>query len=188
MLIPLLWGCEKIEFPSQPSVAGEWVFTDYYITNRSGNIFQVIPNDTICIIGFNNQSFVSGGILMKQNYKNTPIDRRFIKGQTIWNFSGSYGSTYFPLHIKHSMNDRNDSKNYFDADFYRAINVREYSHLVVKNNNIPTNYTFRTDGIGAAYSRKLTLISPIISTDFYYSDGRREKAFDVTVTLIFMRN
>lgn len=181
ILIPFLWGCEKIEFPSQPSVAGEWVFTDYYITNRSGNPFQVIPSDTICIIGFNDQSFVSGGILMKQNYNNTPIDRRFIKGQTIWNFSGSYGSTYFPLHINHS-------KDYFDADFRRAINVREYSHLVVMNNNIPTNYTFSTDGIGAAYSRKLTLMSPIISTDLYYSDGRREKAFDVTVTLIFMRN
>ncbi len=191
LLIPFLWGCEKIEFISQPSVAGEWVFTDYIVTveppggsessQGSRMIVQVIPNDTICVNSFSEQSFVSGGILMKQNFNLTPIDRRFIKGQTRWNFSGSYGSTYFPLHI-------NFSKNYLDANFLLKTNMREYSHLVITNNNIPTNYTFFTDGIGTQYSRKLTLISPTISTDLYLSDGRREKGINVKVTLIFTRN
>jgi hypothetical protein len=191
LLIPFLWGCEKIEFISQPSVAGEWVFTDYIVTveppggsessQGSRMIVQVIPNDTICVNSFSEQSFVSGGILMKQNFNLTPIDRRFIKGQTRWNFSGSYGSTYFPLHI-------NFSKNYLDANFLLKTNMREYSHLVITNNNIPTNYTFFTDGIGTQYSRKLTLISPTISTDLYLSDGRREKGVNVKVTLIFTRN
>ncbi len=187
LLIPFLWSCEKIEFISQPSVDGEWVFTDYIVTvehpGGSRVSVQVIPNDTICINSFSEQSFVSGGILMKQNYNLTAIDRRFIKGQTRWNFSGSYGLTMFPLYI-----DRYDSDNYLIAEFPLKTNMREYSHLVVKNNNVPTNYTFFTDGIGAAYSRKLTLISPTISTDLYLSDGRREKGLNVKVTLIFTRN
>lgn len=184
ILIPLLWGCEKIEFPSQPSIDGEWIFTDYKVTVYSSRAdVRVIPNDTICINSFNNQSTVSGGFLMKQNYNLTSTDRRFIKGQTLWNFSGSYGSTMFPLHI-------NRSEDYLIADFPLGINMREYSHLVVKNNNngYKTDYTFLTDGIGATYSRKLTLVSPVISTDLYLADGRREKAVDVIVTLIFTRN
>ncbi len=184
IIIPLLWGCEKIEFPSQPSVAGEWIFTDYKVSVVSSRAeVQVIQNDTICINSFNNQSSVSGGFLMKQNYNLTSSDRRFIKGRTFWNFSGSYGSTMFPLYI-------NRSNDYLVADFPLGINMREYSHMVVKNNfnGYKTDYTFLTDGIGAAHSRKLTLISPIISTDLYLSDGRREKAVDVVVTLIFTRN
>jgi hypothetical protein len=184
LIIPFLWGCEKIEFISEPSVDGEWLFTDYKVTVVSSRAeVRVIPNDTICINSFNNQSTVSGGFLMKQNYNLTSVDRRFIKGRTFWNFSGSYGSTMFPLHI-------NRSDDYLIADFPLGINMREYSHLVVKNQNngYKTDYTFLTDGSGAAYSRKLTLISPVISTDLYLSDGRREKAVDVMVTLIFTRN
>lgn len=61
MLIPLLWGCEKIEFPSQPSVDGEWLFTDYKVTVYSSRAeVRVIPNDTICINSFNNQSMEIG--------------------------------------------------------------------------------------------------------------------------------
>jgi hypothetical protein len=185
LIIPFLWGCEKIEFISEPSVAGEWVFTDYIVTveppGGSRVNVQVIPNDTICVNSFSEQSFVSGGILMKQNYNLTAIDRRFIKGQTRWNFSGSYGSTMFRLYFNR-LND------YLVAEFPLKTNMREYSHLVVINNNTTTNYTFFTDCIGAAYSRKLTLISPTISTDLYLSDGRREKGLNVRVTLIFTRN
>jgi hypothetical protein len=48
ILIPFLWGCEKVEFISQPSVDGEWLFTDYKVTVVSSRAdVRVIPNDTI---------------------------------------------------------------------------------------------------------------------------------------------
>jgi hypothetical protein len=191
LIIPFLWGCEKIEFPSQPSVAGEWIFTDYKVSVVSSRAeVQVIQNDTICINSFYNQSTVSGGFLMKQNYNLTSVDRRFIKGQTFWNFSGSYGSTMFPLYIKLKKDLVYRSNDYLVADFPLGINMRDYSHMVVKNhyNGNKTDYTFLTDGIGAAHSRKLTIVSPVISTDLYLSDGRMDRAVNVVVTLIFTRN
>ena len=84
----LLFGCEKYVGTetsiTPPSVAGEWKFTDYYVTKISEiSPSDIISNDTICINSFINQSVVSGGrsVLMKQNYNSTAEDRRFIKNQ-----------------------------------------------------------------------------------------------------------
>jgi len=77
----LFWGCEKIDFVSEPSIAGRWIFTDYQVVRVSSiSPIDIIKNDTICINAFNNQSFVSGGVLMKQNYNQTSPERRLIIG------------------------------------------------------------------------------------------------------------
>lgn len=184
------FGCEKVELPSEPSVAGKWYFDDYTVTIvQSLSKVQVIKSDTICINNFGDQSFVSGGVLMKQNYNKTSIDRRFIKGVTTWDFDGPSQSTFFPLRVNNSFNDE------IYVKFPRPYLPNKYgdyiqTEMVVSNhmNGNETNFTFTTDKFGAGYSRVMTLTSPNISTDLYLSNGIREKAVTVFVTLTFRRN
>jgi|688.fasta_scaffold160983_6 hypothetical protein len=190
VIAPLFWGCEKYELPSEPSVAGKWYFDDYTVTIvQSLSKVQVIKSDTICINNFGDQSFVSGGILMKQNYNKTSIDRRFIKGVTTWDFDGPSQSTFFPLRVNNSFDDE------IYVKFPRPYLPNKYgdyiqTEMVVSNhmNGNETNFTFTTDKFGAGYSRVMTLTSPNISTDLYLSSGIREKAVTAFVTLTFKRN
>ena len=190
LFIPLilLFGCEKYlgneSSITPPSVAGEWKFTDYYVTKISEiSPSDIISNDTICINSFSNQSVVSGGksVLMKQNYNSTAEDRRFIKNQTLWDFDGPTGSTYFPLLInKTNIDCYVKFPNYME---------KEYTKMSISNNKgYVTNYNFFTSAVGANYSNKLTLTSPVISTDLYLSNNSRQKAIDVVITLIFQRS
>lgn len=190
LIVFTLFGCEKYELPSEPSVAGKWYFQDYTVTIvQSLSKVEVIKSDTICINNFGDQSFVSGGVLMKQNYSKTPIDRRFIKGVTTWDFDGSSQSTFFPLRVNNNYSDE------IYAKFPRPYLPNKYgeyiqTEMVVSNymNGNETNFTFTTDKFGAGYSRVMTLTSPHISTDLYLSNGIREKAVTVFVTLTFKRN
>lgn len=181
----LLLGCEKYDDISEPSVAGRWKFTDYYITpvkNYSGLLINS-SSDTICVNSFSRQSLVNGNIHLKQDYKNTSPDRRFVKNVTMWEFDGSSQSTYFPLLINHK------NVNTW-AIFPKPYMEKEYVDLVINNEEygVNTEYMFIASGMGQNYSKKLTLTSPVISTDLYYSNGGRDKSMDVVITLIFTRN
>lgn len=198
MVLPF-FGCEKFELPSEPSIAGKWYFDDYRVTivrslngerdpSRDDNI-DVIKTDTVCVNNFGEQSFVSGYILMRQNYNMTSVDRRFIRGVTTWDFDGPSQSTFFPLIIN------NNFDNELYAKFPRPYLPNKYgeyiqTEMVVSNytNGNETNYTYTTDKFGAGHSRVLTVTSPNISTDLYLSNGQREKAVTAFVTLIFKRN
>ena len=174
-------GCEPPY--SQPSeihlTGGTWIFTDYQIVViRAISNVTVIQNDTICINAFGEQTFVSGGILMKQHYTSTAIDRRFIKGVTKWEFDMSSSYLYC----------NNDFKNYFTVD-YPGYMKKEKDEMCINNpsNGAVTNYSFTTDALGANYPRKLTLVSPPIVSDLLLSNGMRDKAVTVQVILTFMR-
>ena len=92
LIVVLLTSCEKYEEVSEPVLymgGGKWTFIDYDIVIISSiSSVSIIKNDTICINSFSNQSFVSGGILMSQNYNQTSKTRRFIKNKTQWEFDG----------------------------------------------------------------------------------------------------
>jgi hypothetical protein len=179
----LFWGCEKIDFVSEPSIAGRWIFTDYQVVKISSiSPIDIIKNDTICINAFNNQSFVSGGVLMKQNYNQTSPDRRLVIGD-IWEFDGAPKATSYDLYV--TNNTRRDE---LKADFPRPYLANEYSDLYVKNltNGSYTSYTFSTDAMGSL-AKKLTLTSSPITTDLYLSTGMRDKAVTVVVILRFTR-
>ncbi len=179
----LFWGCEKIDFVSEPSIAGRWIFTDYHVVKISSiSPIDIIKNDTICINAFNNQSFVSGGVLMKQNYNQTSPDRRLVIGD-IWEFDGAPKATSYDLYV--TNNTRRDE---LKADFPRPYLANEYSDLYVKNltNGSYTSYTFSTDAMGSL-AKKLTLTSSPITTDLYLSTGMRDKAVTVVVILRFTR-
>jgi hypothetical protein len=190
LVVFTLFGCEKYELPSSPSVAGKWYFHGYKITRvQSLSPIEIIYNDTICINNFGVQSFISGNVLMKQNYQQTAIDRRFIKNVTTWDFNGPTGSLYFPLEIDGKKNIGVDV--YFPKPYLPNVNFNNiYTSMVTsnENNGITTNYTFITDKFGAGYSRVMELTSPNISSDIYLTNGTREKAVTVFVTLIFKRN
>lgn len=184
IVLILLSGCERYEMISPPKLTGgKWIFTDYevIITNSISDA-KLIKNDTICINSFNNQTFLSGNFLMKQNFEQTAIDRRFIKGKTIWEF---------------------DSNNYYlYCDFYNGIGSIRPSHeplwvnvypftkrISVDNteNGSVTNYTYETNDYGASPPTIMKLLSPPIVTDLYYSNGARDKAITIRVLLTFMR-
>ena len=98
-IIPFLFGCEKYELISPPSLSGgKWILTDYDVTVISSiSDVKVIKTDTVCITSFNLQQFTNNGVIMKQDYNNTQIDRRFIRGKTTWEFDGSGKSNLSPI-------------------------------------------------------------------------------------------
>lgn len=180
----LLFGCEKYEEPSDIRLTGgKWIFTDYDIVVTSSiSSVSVIKSDTICINSFNNQSFVSGGIRMGQNYANTSKDRRFVRGRTIWEFDSNNNELFCDFKIN------NGSLSPSHQPYW--VDLKQYSkQLAVTNGDIGsvTNYTFDTNSIGSEYSTVLTLLSPPIVTDLYLSNGSRDKAVTVRILLRFMR-
>lgn len=180
LFIFTLFGCERYELQSPPKLTGgKWIFTDYEITVISAiSPVTIIKNDTICINSFNNQSFVSGGVLMKQIFQQTATDRRFVKGKTTWEFDSNNNELYCeylqgPWSVK-------------PEPFWVRMSIYNQT-LQISNstNGSTTNYTYRANDIG--YPKNLTLVSPPIMSDLYLSNGTRDKAVTVRVTLYFSR-
>jgi len=184
LVIPLLVGCEKYEVMSAPSLGGgKWILTDYDVTVISSiSDVKVIKSDTICITSFSLQQITNNGVIMRQDYRGTGLDRRFIKGKTTWEFDGSSGSNFYGLFCDYVQMPGTPKPNPFTVDLSMYDkNMAIYNTI----NGSVTNYTYRTNDVG--YTRNLTLVSPPIVTDLYMSNGSRDKAATVRVTLYFMR-
>lgn len=166
---------------------GKWIFYDYdIIVISSISDVSVIKNDTICITSFNEQSFISGNVLMAQNYENAPKDRRFVRGKTKWEFDGL--TLYCEFGYNNGMGLRPDHKAFY-VEYNGNYLYKNDSQMKITNTEIGsvTNYTFETNNVGVAPPNKLTLLSPAIVTDLYHSNGARDKAVTVRVLLKFMR-
>lgn len=165
---------------------GKWVFYDYEIVVISAiSEVKVHKSDTICINSFNMATRNNDIFVLSQDFKNTPIERRFIAGQTVWEFEGSmlycdFGYGNFSLYPSHKTFyvEYNDSYLYSTKSRVKIIN----SEL-----GTVTNYTFETNNQGLAAPNKLTLLSPPIVIDLYDSKGSRDKAITIRVLLRFMR-
>jgi len=184
-LAMFFWGCQKYEMISPPTISGgKWIFTGYDISLVSAiSPVSIVKNDTICINSFNNQSFISGNVSMKQNYDQTSIDRRFVKGITTWEFDGTAQSTRFPLYVNYVQMVGSTKPENVYATFDLYYNRLEVMNM---NNGSSTNYTIsNTQNVG--YANTLTLLSPPIVTDLYLSNGTRDKAVTVRVSLYFSR-
>jgi hypothetical protein len=177
-------GCEKYDEVSVPRfTGGKWIFTDYDIVVISSiSNISIVKNDTICINSFNNQSFVSGHILMKQNFNVTALDRRFVRNKTVWEFDDNNRYLYCDFtNINGSLRPTHDP-------FWVNVNEnRNLLNVINQTNGGSTTYTYESNAIGVMPPNVLTLVSPIISTDLYLSDGTRSKAVDIKVVLRFMR-
>lgn len=189
LLIVLLTGCEKYEGVSYPTTymgGGKWIFVDYdVIIVSSQSEVQVIKNDTICINSFTDQSTVSGGALMSQNYNNTAKSRRFIKNKTMWEFDG------YNLYCEWTNHSGSQVPSHepFWVSYPTNGLYTNYTRMSVLDQTLglKTDYTFKTNNVGVAPPNELILISPEIVTDLYLSNGTREKAVTVKVVLTFMR-
>ena len=180
----LLFGCEKYvgtePFNPPKLTGGKWIFTDYdVVVTSSISGVTVVENDTICINSFNNQSFISGGVKMLQNYNQTAKDRRFIKGKTIWEFDNNNRGLFCDfININGSIKPSHEP--YW-------VNVYENSKRIsvdnVDNGGV-TNYTYDVNNVNPTVMK---LLSPFISTDLYLSNGNRDKAVTVRILLTFMR-
>jgi hypothetical protein len=131
---------------------------------------------------FNNQSFVSGNILMKQNYDITSPEKRFIIGKN-WYFDGPSQATSFNLIVPN-----NPDNHEIKADFIRPYLSSRYQKMVFKNlnNGSYTTFTFQTYALGSL-NNTMDVLSPPIVTDLYLSNGKRDKAVTVQILLHFMR-
>ena len=181
--IPLLFGCEEFFYYdeiSEPHLTGKpWTFVDYHIQVISSiSDVEVTLNDTVCINAFGLQRIVDGGILMQQDYNSTPVDRRFIKGETMWEFDDNSFTVY--------INGNTDVR--FPVTFPNYM-MKEYDKMKVSNplNGAVTNYSYDANAQGANYPTEFVLLSPDIVTDLYLSNGMRDKAVTVQVMLIFRR-
>jgi hypothetical protein len=175
-----LFGCEKYELQSPPKLTGgKWILTDYDIVVTSSiSPVKVIKTDTVCITSFNLQQFTDSNVIMKQDYSRTAIDRRFVRGKTTWEFD----SNNKQLYCDYTQMPGNVRPEPF------WVNLSLYdNNLEVMNttNGAVTNYTYRANDVG--YPRTMTLLSPPIVTDLYMSNGTRDKAATVRITLYFMR-
>ena len=181
LFVPLLFGCEMYDQPSEPHLTGGvWTFRDYYVTVISTiSPVTVITDDVVCINAFGEQNYVLGGVLMEQNYPLTLDDRKFIKGVTTWEFDYSN----YRLFINGDMDKEYEVQfpSYMRSEKTQKEVLNPYYGSV-------TNYTFFTDAMGANYPLKLTLTSPNIVSDILLSNGMRDKAVTVQITLIFTRN
>lgn len=182
-------GCQKYEEVTEPVLfmgGGKWTFVDYDIVIvNSQNSVEVIKNDTICINSFNQQSFISGGTLMSQNYKNTALSRRFIKNKTMWEFDG------YNLYCDWSFQPGGQKPSHepFWVSYPSNGLYTNYTRMSILDHTfgLKTDYTFKTNNVGVAPPNELILMSPEIITDLYLSDGTREKAVTVKVILTFLR-
>ena len=104
--------------------------------------------------------------------------RRFIKGITQWEFDDNS----FSLYINRNTEIR------FPITFPNFM-MKEYDKMVVNNPLIGavTNYSYESNAQGANYPTEFVLLSPVIVTDLYLSNGMRDKAVTVQVLLIFRR-
>ena len=115
---------------------------------------------------------------MKQDYLATAVDRRFIKGKTTWEFDGNNKELY----CDYSQMPGNPKPTPFWVEM--SLYNRNLEILNTTTGAV-TNYSFKSNDMG--YLRNLTLLSPPIVTDLYLSNGTRDKAATVRITLHFMR-
>ncbi len=191
LLIPILMGCQKYELQTPPVLTGgKWFFYDFEIVQVSSiSPLSIVKNDTICINSFNNQSFVSGNVLMRQNFNNTTKDRRFVIGKTAWEFDGTVGSSF--LYLLTDFVNFNSTLQPSHEPFEVIIN-RYSDKISVYNTETGgrTLYTYDVNKIesnGVSPLTKMTLLSEPIVTDLYLSNGTRDKAVTVRILLKFMR-
>ena len=191
LFLPFIWGCEKYELITPPVITGsKWVFYDYDIIPISSiSSYQIIKNDTICINSWNNQTFVSGGILMKQNFTSTTKDRRFVKGNTTWEFNGTVGSPFYYLSTDFINFNGTNQPSHIPFDVEVDQKTDKLSVYNTETGSV-TWYTYDVSNIksnGVTPSSKMTLLSPEVVTDLYMSNGTRDKAVTVRILLKFMR-
>ena len=85
VIIPLLWGCEKVEFPTYPNwlLQGKWKLVDITVSN-SGNSVSV-PVDSALISESSVEVYGDDTLKLKKDFRNATIYNK-LKKNTFWEF------------------------------------------------------------------------------------------------------
>jgi hypothetical protein len=172
LFIPLFWGCEKYELPSNPqlNLNGRWDVVDIDVVIDKvnyGSQVVVINEDKAAITNFLVQGINSNGQLMlNQDYYGTKINRRFDISSTKWEFD------YNSLRIK---DDKSDEwiEVWFPCTYCTEKTVIETDYRGEK-----TRYTFSVDTYGAMTSNTLKLTSQVFYTNIFINGNQYEKAIE----------
>lgn len=172
LVIPLLFGCEKYELPSNPqlNLNGRWDVVDVKVVIDKvnyGSSVRVLNDDKAAVTNFLLQGINSNGELMlTQDYYGTIINRRFDESSTKWEFD------YYNLRISDDNSDewmRID----FPCDYCTKQRIIETDYKGQK-----TRYTFQLDTYGAMPSNELVLTSQVFYTNIMINGNQYEKAIE----------
>lgn len=172
LLIPILFGCEKYELPSNPqlNLNGRWDVVDINVVidkvNYGSNVI-VVNEDRATVNGFTVQGINSNGLLMlTQDYYGVLVNRRFDVSTTKWEFD------YNSLRIK---DDGSDvwMDIWFPCNYCTEQNVIETDY-----NGQKTRYTLSVDTYGAMPGNVLKLTSQTFYTNVTVGGNQYEKAIE----------
>lgn len=189
-LLVLLFGCETYETPTDPSLflgGGKWTLIDYeinVIANSSGSEIIIFDNDTVCISPFYVVGLDGDNFVMKQDYNNTSVGRRFVKYKTQWEFEGN------ELYCEWEHTTLGDKPLHqpLQVDFPLGY-YTDYSQIRISNTTTSdvTTYSFDSNNVGVIPPNELVLVSPPFTMDVYSSGNDRSKTITLKVILVFMR-
>lgn len=189
LVIPLLFGCEKYELPSNPqlNINGRWdvVKVKVVIDKVNFNSHVTVLSETEAAVTnfFVKQILNDTTLLLSQDFNGTSVDKRFNVDKTIWDFQ------YDQLRIYENNQNvvrGNSIDNYIFARYpctYCTKNtVMEWNYL-----GSETRYTFSTDTYGAMPANELILTSQEFYTDIKLGSNVYDKAIESHLVITLHR-
>jgi len=172
LFLPLFWGCEKYELPSNPqlNLNGRWDVVKIKVVIDKVNFdskVRVLSEDRASVSNF----LVTGTtpnneLLLSQEFEKTIINRRFDISTTQWSFD------YHNLKIK---DDVSEETMWVDlpCTYCTKQTILETDYMGQK-----TRYTFEVDTYGSMPSNTLVLTSQTFFTDIKVGGNQYDKAIE----------
>ena len=182
LLIPTLFGCEKVGFVSNPmlNLNGRWDVVKVKVVidkvNFNSHVTVLSQNEASVGNFYVKQIINDTTLLLSQDFKNSPIDKRFSVDKTEWSFE------YNQLRI--FENGQNIVKNDyifvgFPCYYCSKVTTMEWDYLGDK-----TRYTFLLDTYNAMPSNELTLTSQSFYTNIKLGNNVYDKAIESHLEII----
>ena len=175
LLIPTLFGCEKIGFPSNPqlNLNGRWDVVDIDVIIDKvnyGSQVSVISDNEAAISNFYVDHINSDGTLvLTQKIKETSVDKRFMVNKTRWDFE--YNRLYIYENNINVINNGSYIYATLPCTYCTTQTILEWDYMGSK-----TRYTFSIDTYGAMPGNVLKLTSQSFVTNIMINNNSYDKA------------
>lgn len=188
LMIPAMAGCQFYAETSEPVLylgGGKWTFSDYEIVPVNyGYPVNFALNDTICL---DLPAFVREtpeGIVADHGFVKTALNRRFVRGRTLWEFDGYNLYCHFISDSGRIIFSREPFWVTFPDPFYTGHTLMEVTDYTSEERTL---FTFAANNAGVAPPDTMLLGSPEISVDIYSPDGVKGSRLTYRVYLTFIR-
>jgi hypothetical protein len=172
LLIPILFGCEKYELPSNPqlNLNGRWDVVDIDVVIDKvnyGSEVIVVNENRATVNGFTVQGVNSNNQLMlTQDYYSVLVNRRFDVSTTKWEFD------YNSLRVK------DDSSDVWMDVWFPCNYCTEQNIIETDYNGQKTRYIFSVDTYGSMPGNVIKLTSQTFYTNIMVNGNQYEKAIE----------